>query len=157
GLRPDGLRPDRPPFIAFPKFLVGLVDGTAQGGTIGSTLDHLAFQVPDLQALIDRVRAAGYSIVTKSAAPSGARLKGDTAFLPGEGLTVAYVLAPDDVLVEFVAGGRATAGGTRQSDGPAPSFHHLHLVAPAAEIAAMKAWYTRAFGATVGRHGAAFE
>jgi catechol 2,3-dioxygenase-like lactoylglutathione lyase family enzyme len=146
GFRPE-LQPDRPPFVAFPKFLVGFTAGTAQGGTIGSTLDHVAFEVSDLQGLLATVRTAGYPIVTKSAASTGAQLTGDTAFLPGEGLTVAYVLAPGDVLVEFVAGGRQ----------PGPSFHHVHLMAPASEVAAMKAWYVRALGAQVGTRGTGFE
>ena len=40
------------------------------GGTRGTALDHLGFQVPDLSATVQRVRAAGYPIITRESLPA---------------------------------------------------------------------------------------
>src|SRR5690242_7628508 len=46
--------PGTPPFyMAFPNILVGLIQGNGVGGTKGSTIDHLGFQVANLRATLD--------------------------------------------------------------------------------------------------------
>ena len=104
------------------------------GGSKGSTVNHIGFSVPELQATLDRVRAAGYRIVTAQEAPSQYQVKGDIAT---SGPTqLAYVMGPDDVKVELIE----TRGQTA-----AAVSHHVHFFGQQNE--AMRDWYVKVFGA----------
>jgi catechol 2,3-dioxygenase-like lactoylglutathione lyase family enzyme len=105
------------------------------GGTRGTPLDHLGFQVPDLRAMVARVRAAGYPIVTRDALPSSIDVDEDgVAAIPVLETFVAFTVGPDEVTTEFL-----------QYAGPPIALHHVHLFAP--DPAAMRDWYVRALGA----------
>jgi catechol 2,3-dioxygenase-like lactoylglutathione lyase family enzyme len=106
------------------------------GGSRGTTVNHIGFSVPNLQAALDRVRAAGYRIVTAEEAPSTYQVKGDIATAGPTQL--AFVLGPDDVKVELIE----TAAQTTPA-----AMHHVHFFGPQNE--AMRDWYAKVFGAAV--------
>ena len=60
------------PIVIFPNALIFMRDQDPTAGMIGSTLNHVAFSVPNLRATVDRVKAAGFKMITTSEAPGGA-------------------------------------------------------------------------------------
>jgi len=103
------------------------------GGTKGSSVGHLGVEVPDMRAALARLRAAGFPIVTRAELPPAMPVKDD--ILEAGGLTVAFVMGPDDTLVELV----------ENKTNPGVGNHHLHFATTAPDET--KAWYARAFGA----------
>jgi predicted enzyme related to lactoylglutathione lyase len=125
--------------INFPNAIVMLAARKPAGGSKGSTVDHIAFSVQNLRATVDRIKAAGFPIVTAAEAPANIKVSDDIAVLgtgPVSGL--AYAMAPDDMKIELVEmKGQAT---------PIAS-HHVHFRGPQKE---MQAWYAQTFGAAAG-------
>lgn len=106
------------------------------GGSKGTTVDHLGFSVPNLRQVVDRVKAAGFRMVTASEAPPNVPVRDDIGIVDAGGVTgIAYALGPDDVKVELVE--------MRAQAEPIVS-HHVHFFGPEAE---MHAWYAKVFGA----------
>jgi catechol 2,3-dioxygenase-like lactoylglutathione lyase family enzyme len=106
------------------------------GGTKGTTLDHIAFSVPNLRQVVDRIKAGGYRVVTTAEAPPNVTVKDDIGVVaagPVSGL--AYVMAPDDVKVEILE---------LKNQSVPVSSHHLHFFGAQKE---MQAWYMKTFGA----------
>ena len=64
------------------------------------------------------------------------------AFVANQNTSVAFVMAPDDVKVEFVE--------VKTQTTPV-ALHHIHYYTP--QVDAMKAWYTKTFGAVGGMRG----
>src|SRR5512144_1525648 len=50
--------------VMFPNVLVFLRQQAPTGGTKGTTVNHIAFAVKDVRRVKDKVKAAGYQIVT---------------------------------------------------------------------------------------------
>jgi catechol 2,3-dioxygenase-like lactoylglutathione lyase family enzyme len=114
------------------------------GGTKGTIINHVGMSVPNLRAVLDRVKAAGYAIVTRAELPpeSAAGEKDGIAFRSDHKANVGLVMGPDDILVEFI----------EIPTQKAPmAFHHLHFETP--EVSQMIAWYEKAFGAKAGASG----
>ena len=63
--------------VKFRNVFVSLTPQTPTGGTKGSTVNHIGFQVPDIRAMVERLKAAGYPIITKAEVSSGAEVKDD--------------------------------------------------------------------------------
>jgi catechol 2,3-dioxygenase-like lactoylglutathione lyase family enzyme len=126
------------PIAKFPDALVFLREQAPTGPSIGSTVDHVGFAVPDLRAMIDRIEAAGYENVTPEESPPGSQIVDGIRIVPGGGPVsgVAYVLGPDDVKVELLE--------RRSQDAPIVS-DHIHFFSDDAE--GMRAWYGEMFGA----------
>jgi catechol 2,3-dioxygenase-like lactoylglutathione lyase family enzyme len=121
-------------FIKFPNVLVFLRAQEPTGPTKGSTVNHVAFSVPNVRAMVDRLKSRAYRIVTSEEALPGVVVKDDIA-QSGEG--IAYVMGPDEVKVEIVQVSKQTMP---------IAYHHTHLFGPDRE--AMRAWYMKVFGAT---------
>ena len=122
--------------IKFPNALVLLAARKPTAGSKGSTVDHMGFSVNNLRQMLDRVKAAGFRIVTAAEAPSNVTVKDDIGIVEGGPVTgIAYAMAPDDVKVELVEMKAQTA--------PIMS-HHVHFAGPQKE---MQAWYMKIFGA----------
>jgi catechol 2,3-dioxygenase-like lactoylglutathione lyase family enzyme len=114
------------------------------GGTKGTTLNHIGFQVPDLRAAIRRVRTAGFPMVTReeiTAVPPEA-VKDDMAFNPFMETFVAMTMGPEGTKVELVENQALTVP---------IALHHLHFFNPAQDE--MRDWYVGIFGATPGSRG----
>jgi catechol 2,3-dioxygenase-like lactoylglutathione lyase family enzyme len=122
--------------IRFPGVFILLRVQAPKGGSKGSTVNHLGFSVPDLPKALDRLRSAGYRIVTREEAVAPREVANDVAITTG-GTSIAYVMAPDDVKVELVE--------SRAQTTPI-ALHHVHFFGT--QPAEMQAWYARIFGAT---------
>lgn len=123
--------------IRFPNVLIFFRAQAPKGGTKGSTADHIGFSVPNLAAVVAKVKANGYRMVTSTEAPAGRVIKDDIAApaQPG-GSSIAFVMGPDEQKVELVE--------ARQQTAPI-QLHHIHLFGP--KNAEMQAWYMKTFGA----------
>lgn len=122
-----------------------LLDPTPnRGGTKGTTVNHVGFQVPNLREVIDRVKAAGFPMVTReeiTAVPPEA-VKDDVAFNPFMEAFVAMTMGPEGTKVELVENPALTVP---------IALHHVHFFNPAQE--AMRDWYVALFDATPGSRG----
>jgi catechol 2,3-dioxygenase-like lactoylglutathione lyase family enzyme len=122
--------------VKFPNALVFLAVRKSSGGSKGSTVDHLAFSVPNLRLVVDRIKAGGFRIVTTAEAPPNVKVVNDIGVVEGGPVSgIAYAMAPDDVKVELIEMKAQTA--------PIAS-HHVHFAGPQKE---MHAWYMQTFGA----------
>lgn len=114
------------------------------GGTKGTTVNHVGFQVPSARAAVDKLRAAGYPIVTAAEVSSAnaKNVKDDLAFIDNQNTFIAYTMAPDAVKVELVENKALTVPF---------DLHHIHFFTP--QVDEMRAWYVTAFGAKPGKRG----
>jgi catechol 2,3-dioxygenase-like lactoylglutathione lyase family enzyme len=127
--------------IKFPGALLFMRAQKPTGSSKGTTVDHLAFSVPNLQAVLDKVKAAGYRVATAAEAPAGAKVEGDIRVMGNGPLSgIAYLFGPDDVKVELLEMKAQTA--------PIVS-NHVHFFSD--KNTEMQAWYVKVFGATAGR------
>jgi catechol 2,3-dioxygenase-like lactoylglutathione lyase family enzyme len=128
--------------VKFRNVHVSLSPQAPTGGTKGSTVNHIGFQVPNLRALIDKVKAAGYPIVTRAEISTAVEVKDDLAYIADQDTHIAYVMAPDEIKVEFLE--------NKSLDVPILA-HHVHFAAP--NVEQMKAWYVMVFAAKPGKRG----
>lgn len=128
------------PIVLFPDALIFIRDQAPDGGMIGSTVNHVAFSVTDLRAMVDRIEAAGFTMITGSEAPAGVEVVDAIGVIPGDGPVtgIAYVEGPDGIKVEVLEM-RAQAEPIRS--------HHIHFFGEDAE--AMRVWYADTFGAVL--------
>lgn len=125
----------------FPNALIFLTERAPSAGTIGSTVNHVGFWVPDARATLASLRAAGYPLITERELPDADVQDG--AYCPqGSGYCLGYVLGPDDVKVEIM-------GNRAQS--MAIQHHHIHFNTP--DVDALRAWYVEMLGAVPGMNG----
>jgi catechol 2,3-dioxygenase-like lactoylglutathione lyase family enzyme len=115
------------PLIMFPGIYINLVLGTEKGdgGTVGSSVNHVGFIVDNVQKRVAEWKAKGVAV------------------LPGNNnrLDQAFVVTPDGVRIEILEDKSQTV----------PVRHeHVHLFVPKAEIPKAVAWYAKTFG---GRQG----
>lgn len=126
----------------FPNVLVFVTERAPEGGTKGSTVNHVGFWVPSVRSALATVRAAGYPIVTREELPPSLEVVDDMAHIADQDTYIAYVMGPDDVKVELVE--------NRTQSEPI-ALHHIHF--DANDVDAMKAWYVETFGAVPGMRG----
>jgi catechol 2,3-dioxygenase-like lactoylglutathione lyase family enzyme len=105
-------------------------------GSKGSTADHIAFSVPNLQATLDKVRANGFRVATAEESPASYNVKGDIA-TPAPGTLLGFAFGPDNVKVELLE--------VKNQSEPL-KLHHIHFMAD--QNNAMRDWYVKTFGAT---------
>jgi len=127
--------------VKFPNVFVMLSARAPSGGTKGSTVNHLGFQVKDLRAALGRVKAAGFPIVTRDELPSEVSVT-DGIASPNPNTSLAFLMGPDDTKVELIEN-KAAAQPI--------ALHHVHFAAKDTE--AMRAWYVKMFGAAPGMRG----
>jgi catechol 2,3-dioxygenase-like lactoylglutathione lyase family enzyme len=107
-------------------------------GSKGSTADHIAFSVPNLQATLDKVRASGFRVATAEESPPSYNVKGDIAN-PGGNTFLGFAFGPDNVKVELI----------EAKDQTEPiKLHHIHFMGE--QNTAMRDWYVKTFGAAAG-------
>ena len=124
--------------VKFPNVLIFFRQvQAAPGGTRGTTVNHIGFSVPNLRAMVDKVKAGGYPMITSTEATPDRQVKDDIAWPPtAGGVSIAFVQAPDDVKVEFVEAPKQATP---------IALHHVHFFNPA--NTEMQAWYVKTFGA----------
>jgi len=125
----------------FPNALVFLTEQAPSAGTIGSTVNHVGFWVPDAGAKLASLAAAGYPLITERELPD-ADVR-DGVYCPEGGTyCLGYVLGPDDVKVEIM--------GNRTQAMPI-QHHHIHFNTP--DVDSLRAWYVEMFDAVPGMNG----
>ncbi len=121
--------------IKVPGGLIALTAKAPTGGSRGTTINHVGFQVPDVKALVVKLKADGVPIITKQEV-AGGRATADVFYTESQKTNLAFVLAPDDIKVELM-------------ENPALKVpivnHHTHFAAP--DVAGMQKWYADMFGA----------
>jgi catechol 2,3-dioxygenase-like lactoylglutathione lyase family enzyme len=131
--------------VKFANVLVFFATQKPDGGTKGTVVNHVGFEVPNLRAAVDRVKAAGFPAITAAEVPSTYVVEDDLAQPAAGGNLIAFVMGPDDTKVELLQNTALTTPIV---------MHHVHFAGP--DTAAMKAWYVRMFGARPGMR-AGFE
>ena len=132
--------------VTFPNVLIFFRPMQAPtGGTRGTTVNHIGFSVPNLRPVIDKIKANGFQMITKTEVAAGREVKDDIAG-PAQagGASIAFALGPDDVKVELVEATQQAIPIT---------LHHVHFFNP--KNVEMQAWYVKTFGAK-SRTGGAF-
>jgi catechol 2,3-dioxygenase-like lactoylglutathione lyase family enzyme len=109
----------------FPGVVVMIRKGEPSAGTEGSAVNHLGFQVNNLEEYITKAQAKGFQVAAQR---------------PSE--IQAYVFAPDGVKVELTEDKSVRGGAVH---------HHVHFYT--ASDTDTKAWYVRVFGSEPGRRG----
>ena len=126
--------------IKFRNVLVFFTEQKPTGSTRGTVVNHVGFEVPNLRAAIDKLKAAGFPMATAGEAPSTMPVKDDIA-TNATGGSWRSSLGPDETKVELI----------ENTAVPGIVMHHIHWAAP--DVAAMKAWYVQMFGAKPGMRG----
>jgi catechol 2,3-dioxygenase-like lactoylglutathione lyase family enzyme len=138
----DAIGPGRLEIIRFPNALILMTDRAPSGGTKGSSVNHVAFGVQNIRAMVDTLKAAGYPIVTRAEMPPAQEVVDDLAYVAVQQNHVAFVMGPDDTKVELF---EVREQPTRVA------IHHVHFASP--QVEEMRAWYVEVFGATPGMRG----
>lgn len=105
------------------------------GGTIGSTVNHIGFSVPDLTPVVARIKANGFKMITSDSVAANVEVTGDIA-AASPTTNIAFALGPEDVKVELVE--------VKGQQAPV-QLHHVHFFGE--QPAEMQAWYAKTFGA----------
>ena len=122
--------------ITFPNvFLFFRPMQAPTGGTIGSTVNHIGFSVPDLESVVAKLKAAGYTMITRDSVAATVNVVDDIA-AASPTTNIAFVLGPEDVKVELVE---------VKAQQAAIQLHHVHFFGE--RNAQMQAWYAKTFGA----------
>jgi len=105
------------------------------GGTIGSTVNHVGFSVPDLKPVVAKLKANNYKMITSDSVAATVKITDDIA-AASPTTNIAFVLGPEDIKVELVEVKAQTAP---------IQLHHVHFFGE--KQAEMRAWYAKVFGA----------
>jgi predicted enzyme related to lactoylglutathione lyase len=122
--------------IKFPNVLMFFRPMQAPtGGSIGTTVNHIGFSVPDLKPLVAKIKANGYKMITTDSVAANVKVTDDIA-AANPTTNIAFVLGPEDVKVEFVE--------VKSQKAPI-QLHHIHFFG---ELnTEMQTWYAKTFGA----------
>ena len=129
--------------VKFLNVIIVFTQRAPTGGSKGTTVNHVGFYVPSVRQAIDKVRAAGFPVITSGEVGPKQAVKDDVAFIESTKTNIGYVMAPGDVKVEFVENPSQTV--------PIAN-HHVHFATD--KIEAMKEWYVKTFAAKPGMRGA---
>jgi catechol 2,3-dioxygenase-like lactoylglutathione lyase family enzyme len=123
--------------VRFPNVLIFFRNQAPTGGTKGTTANHIGFSVPNLRAVVDKIKANGFRMVTAAEAPADRVVKDDIAApaQPG-GAAIAFAMGPDETKVELVEAPKQTVP---------IQLHHIHFFSQ--RNTEMQAWYVKTFGA----------
>jgi catechol 2,3-dioxygenase-like lactoylglutathione lyase family enzyme len=105
------------------------------GGTIGSTVNHVGFSVPDLKPVVAKLKANGFKMITTDSVAATVKVTDDIA-AASPTTNIAFVLGPEEIKVELVEVKAQTAP---------IQLHHVHFFGE--QQVQMQAWYAKTFGA----------
>ena len=119
------------PVIMFPGLYINLMLGMEKGdgGTVGSTVNHVGFVVDNVQRRVAEWKTKGVAVLPGGALPGG-----------GTRQDQAFVETPDGVRMEILED-KTQAVPIRNE--------HIHFALPAAEIPKAVAWYAKVFGGQI--------
>ena len=122
--------------IKFPNVLMFFRPMQAPtGGSIGTTVNHIGFSVPDLKPLVAKIKANGYKMITTDSVAANVKVTDDIA-AASPTTNIAFALGPEDVKVEFVE--------VKSQKAPI-QLHHIHFFGEM--NTEMQTWYAKTFGA----------
>jgi catechol 2,3-dioxygenase-like lactoylglutathione lyase family enzyme len=138
--------------MKFPDVLIFLTQGESSGGTEGSTVNHLGFKVPDLPAMLGKLKAAGYAV---EGDPSTWSKRANTNLFTPDHDRLELFQEQTDLARFYPDEGQDKVAGQRlnQKMTVPISTHHVHLYSPEGTDAQAKAWYVKVFGAIPGSRG----
>lgn len=122
--------------IKFPDVFIFLHRQPPTGPSVGSTLNHIGFAVPDVPKMTAKVVANGYALTVGREPGPGQTASPPTAGNYGR---FSYILGPDGVKVELVT--------AEAKDAPLIAHHHVHFANR--QFVEMQQWYMKAFDATL--------
>jgi catechol 2,3-dioxygenase-like lactoylglutathione lyase family enzyme len=105
------------------------------GGTIGTTVNHIGFSVPDLKPVVARIKASGFRMITSDSVAATVNVVDDIA-AASPTTNIAFALGPEDVKVELVE--------VKEQQAPI-QLHHVYFFGE--QNVEMQAWYAKTFGA----------
>jgi catechol 2,3-dioxygenase-like lactoylglutathione lyase family enzyme len=130
--------------VKFPNILVfWRANQAPTAGSKGSTADHVGFSVPSLPAVLEKVRANGFGVITRDEVPATEVVT--DGFVTRGATRLAFVMGPDAAKVELVE-------NPKQTD--PIRLHHMHFFTHQHEQ--MRAWYEKTFGARPRAGGGTF-
>jgi catechol 2,3-dioxygenase-like lactoylglutathione lyase family enzyme len=112
------------------------------GGTIGTTVNHVGFSVPDLKPVVAKIKANGFKMITSDSVAATVKITDDIA-AASPTTNIAFALGPEDIKVELVE--------VKAQQAPI-QLHHVHFFGE--HNTDMRAWYAKVFGAAVQPQGA---
>jgi predicted enzyme related to lactoylglutathione lyase len=121
--------------VKFPNVLIFFRNQKPTGGTIGTTANHIGFSVPNLRAVVDKVKANGFKMITQTEVAPTQKVVDDIAVVSPT-TSIAFALGPDEVKVELLENRQQTVPVT---------LHHIHFFGQ--QNTEMRAWYAKVFGA----------
>lgn len=121
--------------IKFPNVLIFMREQKPTGGTRGTSVNHIGFSVPNLRPVVDKIKANGYQMITRTEVAPTQEVTDDIAVL-NPNTSIAFALGPDDVKVELVQ--------VKQQTVPI-ALHHVHFFSE--KNLEMRDWYVKVFGA----------
>lgn len=122
--------------VQFPNVLVFFRPMQAPtGGSIGTTVNHIGFSVPDLKPLVAKIKANGFKMITTESVAATVKVTDDIA-ASSPTTNIAFALGPEDVKVEIVE--------VKAQKAPI-QLHHVHFFGQMNTD--MQAWYAKTFGA----------
>jgi catechol 2,3-dioxygenase-like lactoylglutathione lyase family enzyme len=132
--------------IKFPNVLIFFRMQAPTGGSIGTTVNHVGFSVPDLRPLVAKLKANGFKMITTDSVAANVKVTDDIA-AAGPTTNIAFALGPEDLKVEFVE--------IKTQKVPI-QLNHIHFFGQM--NTEMQAWYAKTFGAKMvtANPGAAF-
>ena len=126
----------RQQIVEFPNVLIFFRPMQAPtGGSIGTTVNHIGFSVPDLRPLVAKIKANGFKMITTDSVAANVKVTDDIA-AASPTTNIAFALGPEDVKVEFVE---------VKSQKVPIQLHHIHFFGQM--NTEMQAWYAKTFGA----------
>src|SRR5438067_5581626 len=88
--------------IKFPNVLMFFRPMQAPtGGSIGTTVNHIGFSVPDLKVLVPKIKANGFKMITTDSVAANVKVTDDIA-AASPTTNIAFALGPEETKVEFV-------------------------------------------------------
>ncbi len=127
----------------FPNIFVSPGHGSAPtGGTAGTTVDHIGFRVPDLRAIVRKMKMTGYPFGTRAEVPARYDVQDDIAFIADQKTYAAFLTGPDGMKIELVE--------AKQTPFPI-ALDHIHYAGQQADQ--MREWYVKVLGAKPGTRG----
>src|SRR5882724_10211905 len=124
--------------IKFPNVMIFFRPMQAPtGGSIGTTVNHIGFSVPDLRPLVAKIKANGFKMITADSVAANVKVTDDIA-AASPTTNLAFALGPEDVEVELVE--------VKSQKAPI-QLHHVYFFGQM--NTEMQAWYAKTFGATM--------
>ena len=90
--------------VKFPNVLIFFRPMQAPtGGTRGTTVNHIGFSVPNLRPVVDRIKASGFQMITRSEVAATQEVKDDIAAISPT-TSIAFIKDPWGTNIEMTEG-----------------------------------------------------